>query len=267
MNPIILVADASPEIGWGHAMRTLAVAQVLEDRGVPMVWITNTQKEILLMKVPCPVGTEQVAKAIEGQAVLIDFPVEPAMTVALEEESCTRVLMVDEPRSGIGPRAITVAPHFGAEDWDFGTGAVCTGPRWMPLRKEVESEGSGFLATARTLAYRLPEGFSWKWDNPEVLNPGGSAGWWTKGWSLAVVPASTVAYECMALGIPVLLTGDISGIGQAMIDAGVASYWARGVDMTPEDLRVKARIGKQAVDGGGAERVANLLLSGGDWKP
>ena len=267
--PIILVADASPEIGWGHAMRTLAVAQALEDRGEPMVWVTNTLEAVRKLGPPCPVRSARGWNIKGGDTVLFDLPPLPYGGKPRTAPEGTRILaMVDSPEEDWPLPHIKICPHFGAESWDFGQHLVCTGPRWMPLRDLLpfSTRHHMYNQDGPVLAYRAPKdwtlGLCAEGPEPHELAAGSGERWWEKEWSAAVVPASTIAYECMFLGIPVLLTGDMAGVGQGMIDAGAACFWAAPCQTSV----VRALRARHLVDGRGAGRVAALLMEGG-WTP
>ena len=59
----------------------------------------------------------------------------------------------------------------------------------------------------------------------------------------------------------VLVPGVNDAIGQNMVEAGVALWWAK--DLDTNDLSRNRDRAMAAVDGGGAERVASLLMAKG----
>ena len=84
-----------------------------------------------------------------------------------------------------------------------------------------------------------------------------------------MVPPSTIAYECMAMGIPVFLPGlakqipeRLHGIAQEMVLANVARWVDQSWSWQRRHLKKLGEAGPRAVDGRGAERVADLLLGG-----
>lgn len=258
MKRILLVADAGGEIGWGHAMRTLAVAEELVQRsGVQAVWVTNTPREVHSLKPPVPVSE----RGLPGDVWLLDigksYPHPLPSDVAVWN-------MIDH---GVGVEGTNrICPHFGAEERDWGPGAVVCGPRWMPLRKELVGyplelghppeyyPRDGYDAEEQVLAYRGPGGI------PRAHDLSGGEVWWERKWSRAIVPPSTIAYECMALGIPVSLVplpnDQPRDVGAAMVKAGVARWFGTGAKRPVVPMAEAARA---AVDGLGASRIADLL--------
>ena len=268
--PIILVADASPEIGWGHAMRTLAVAQALEEYYVPVVWVTNTPEVIRRLGPPCPVMAKTYPNSLSlglPVSLFVDAPEESLWhTWAAGARNCSKarvVQMVDKDGPPLYETIWRICPHFGSEGWDWGLGAVCTGPRWMPLRRELLMSASGYGSKGRVLGYRCnrPDGEPYE-TYADVLEMKGGEDWWTCDWSGVLTPAATLAYECMHLDIPVMLVPGVNdAIGQNMVEAGVALWWAK--DLDTNDLSRNRDRAMAAVDGGGAERVASLLMAKG----
>ena len=272
MKRILLVADAGGDIGWGHAMRTLAVAEELSGRqGVTAVWVTATPKEVHSLTPPIPIdggGYGNMARHVDlhraFDSALIDLPGGHSCPLPLPHEQAW--MIVDH---GIGPKGTNrICPHFGAEERDWGPGAVVCGPRWMPLRKGMLWERRVFMSTrrdgydpdGRALAYRAP---SIQPQNAHVLSEGEE--WWLRKWSRAFVPPSTIAYECMALGIPVYLADPPNNqprhVGEAMCATGVAAWNcpAAGKGRKPGKHKDRAKLARAAVDGQGASRVADLL--------
>lgn len=276
MKNILLVADAGGEVGWGHVMRTLAVAEALEGRA-SVRWLTSTPEAIRGLDPPCPVGTKsegvgQLAWTEPSAWVLTDG--KPTEELA-EERACAWEVV--DFGTGEG-RLSRICPHFGAESRDWGSGMVATGPRWMPLRRDFVRDAQidcdwldlnyepyakdGKLLTYRADAVNALAGMPDK-DVVSLFDVNAKdRKWWTEGpYRYAIVPPSTIAYECMALGIPVLLVpveGQSREIGDAMVAAGVAYWYSDGGG----DLEPIAKRARKHVDGWGAERVANLLLGG-----
>ena len=257
MRRILLVADAGGDIGWGHAMRMLAVAEELAGRsGVQAVWLTTTPAAVRQLKPPCPVelvpNTPEVVTRT-SDAFLVDLS---APNPGWPTEGVW--YMVDH---GVGLEGTNrICPHFGAEGRDWGPGAVVCGPRWMPLRKEIvgwtdlPEDYARYDPAGGTFAYRAPMEIQ----DAHHLTEGER--WWERKWSLAIVPPSTIAYECMALGIPIALlplpNDQPDDVGVAMHDAGVARALHRDGRYVDTYMAERARA---AVDGRGVERVADLL--------
>lgn len=265
MKRILLVADASPGIGWGHAMRTLAIAQELE--GLASVrWATNTPEAIRGLDPPCPVGGFELPP--EGtrlpQIILADGVARRVTEMGVGEWN---VVDHGTPLEGIN----RICPHFGAESRDWGAGMVATGPQWMPLRREVmDYSHIIYNADGKILTYRAGAENIVDWketadeDAVTLFDVSPQFKWWEHGpYRYAIVPPSTIAYECMALGIPVLLVpleGQSTEIGDAMVKAGVAEWYSDAGLSLPGHLDPMAELAHKHVDGRGAERVANLLM-------
>jgi len=265
VSRILLVADGGGKLGWGHAMRTLAVAQELKDRAnVAVRWATSTPSAIRGLGPPCPVS-EWPGPKTWATSLFVDG----AFTMKPDGEPRDQTwVMVDH---GTGPEGYNrICPHFGAASRGWRSGSICTGPAWMPLRR-----GVAFGGTADIRRNRYDK-------SAPVLRYNGSGdpdlgSWWFKNWSLAIVPPSVIAYECMALGIPVLLVplpnDQPNDIVDAMVEAGVAwRYHGEGTENYIADkhtakgmrksLEERATLARSYIDGRGAERIADLLLEG-----
>jgi hypothetical protein len=264
MKNILLVADAGGEIGWGHAMRTLAVAEALVEMGQACVrWMTTTPEAIRGLNPLCPVamwpGPYAWASGLFVDGLKMKENEEP------REETW---IVVDNGNGREGYNRI--CPHFGAEKRDWGSGMVATGPMWMPLRHELAFQPSLYDTGGKILSYRVNLAALIKDVYPtEVigLEELGGRSWWLEGpYRYAIVPPSVIAYECMVLGIPVYLVpleGQSTEIGDAMVDLGVAFWYREDEKSGPNSVRdAMAKHARSLVDGRGAERVANLLLGG-----
>ena len=273
MKPhVILIADAGGEIGWGHAVRQLALAEALVGKGVSTLFVTRTE-EALGLDWPCPVWRVADVARCElpnpyGTAVY-DLP-EPCENDGghLEREVSFRdhgPLPGDENETDY-----VVSPHFGAAWYDW-TVPTLLGPRWAPIRRAfalypIRNENrSGIFVYGD--APEVPKGLLVK--RPHTMNARATASQ-IAGCTIALVPPSMIALECLAVGTPVVLY--VPGpkwqpIADAMVEAGVAEIWSGA----PEDYtlacvladdgkrRRMAEAGREAVDGGGAGRLAEWL--------
>lgn len=268
MKPeVVLIADAGPGIGWGHAVRQLALATALVGKGVRTLFVTRT-REALSLDWPCPVWeVGDVARCeLPNATVVYDLPDD-----AVNEGHNGGVRFDD-----YGPRAsyldYVVCPNFAATAHEWDTPAFL-GPRFAPLRHPfndgwLKSETRHGVAVYGLDAPDLPPGV--------VLRPGrgsmrardmaaylGSA-------TVALVPPSMVALECLAIGTPVVLY--VPGpkwqpIADAMEAAGVAKVWSGRADdhtlgcvLADDGLRRRmSEAGREAVDGRGSERLAEWL--------
>lgn len=284
---VVLLANGGGAWGYGHLHRTLAVAEELRQREVPVVWWTHTPKEVRQLLPPCPVewcpdwGRAQEWAGV-GRVLYLDLAEQLVPPVHVKEllvhsNAVHLLAMVDGPEEWAGAE-LRVAPHFGAEAWTFlGMGAVATGPQWMPLRRSCFLErpsGGGYESHGNLLLYRAPVGLNHLEGVrlPTHRPPEGGAhpvAWWRERWRAAVVPASTIAYECMSAGVPVLLReGYNQQIAEAMVAANVAMWCTdhlasrQGGSVARRALKSKAERAKEAVDGKGVERVVDLLVEG-----
>lgn len=258
---VILCADAGPEIGWGHAVRQLALAQALVEIGGRPTFLTRT-REALRLDWPCPV---RLVDAVDPRAgTVMDLP-EPPDTTAPD-----RVVWFDD--YGHAPDVLGVDPHFGAH---LRRTSGFLGPQWAPVRKGFaecgDSEGQAWTPRSGVYVYgphpELPKGLepvtapSFRtWDVARAM----------VGAVCALVPPSMVALECLAVGTPVVLY--VPGpkwqpIADAMVEAGVARVWSGEKDdhtlacvLADDGLRGRmSEAGRDHVDGRGAQRLARWL--------
>lgn len=289
---VTVVAHASDEVGWGHAMRTRAVVEQLVHSAAPTLvrWATVTPEAIRALWPPCAV--EKLGKDTNvydaARAVLVDVPTDEWDCAPGGNYFNQTVCMVDSPTQWAGlPGAWRVCPHFGAATWDFGPGPVLAGPRYMPLRGVLYGyirEGKTYDKQAMALGYKVPEELLeprgvLRGIDPQHLESGGGMRWWQEKWSGAFVPPSTMAYECMALGLPVVLLPSEQEVHQrvadGMVAAGVAitlkEYTKRLGWMTKDgpadeyNLKTRTDMAKRAVRVTGAHEVATLLLRLAGW--
>lgn len=268
MKPdVILIADAGGSIGWGHAVRQLALAEALVAKGVPTLFVSRT-REALSLDWPCPVMVGAVPDG--ARATVWDLP-----AVKMPPALATSALVFDDHAEIVGP-TLYVDPHFGAVDrYESRPTIGCRptgllGPRWAPLRSEFEHY-------ARNPRNENRSGVFVYGDAPDLVNlpPIRPTSFNAKhtaklmaSCAVALVPPSMVALECLAVGTPVVL--HVPGpkwkpIADAMVQAGVAHIWD-GKDYTlgrvladDGERRRMAEAGREAVDGLGAERLAEWL--------
>ena len=258
---VILIADAGGTIGWGHAVRQLALAEALVAKGVPTLFVSRT-REALSLDWPCPVQHDPEPLFMEGEidARVVFDGVRPRSEWAL---------LFDD--YGDGPLGdYLVDPHFGAVTRHHSLARSFLGPRWAPLRSEFEHY-------ARNPRNENRSGVFVYGDAPDLVNlpPIRPASFNAKhtaklmaSCAVALVPPSMVALECLAVGTPVVLY--VPGpkwqpIADAMVQAGVAHIWD-GKDYTlgrvladDGERKRMAEAGREAVDGLGAERLAEWL--------
>jgi len=228
----------APGPGLGHLMRCLALAQ----------WAVELKAKVL-------VALREPTAIAWPCAVLCDYEVEPEASVSVIDgtgtaEPAVNVWAIVDELPG-AHNAITgfIYPHFGAEPVPGYPTFV--GPSWMPLRREFSS-GPWTVPGGRSdwaCSYRAQrEGYR------DIA--GHSACWELLGQANhALVPASTIAYEALALGCPIRLlrgiTPDCDRIGTAMVAEGVAVWDDEAVATLPP---------MQIGDGLGAKRLLEALL-------
>lgn len=262
MTPhVILLADAGGTIGWGHAVRQLALAEALVGRKVRTLFVTQT-REALKLDWPCPVWWVEDIEKCEltyGAHLVFDFPddvAEPEGAVYRQ-----RVVFEDYGESRLGADLL-VGCHFGAPVREPAIPAFL-GPRWAPLRR----------------VFRWGEPGAPRWNaagshGPPITHEPGSTAFRQSAEKMAallsmapyaIVPPSMIALECLAVGVPVVL--HVPGpkwqpIADAMVAAGVAvTDSPEGIEavLDPATAKRMSEAGREAVDGRGAERLAEWL--------
>jgi spore coat polysaccharide biosynthesis predicted glycosyltransferase SpsG len=258
---VVLIADAGPGIGWGHAVRQLALAEALVAQRVRTLFVTRT-RDALALDWPCPVRL-----VCDADLYSMSLEERPTKVNDLRWGGPMGGLLFDD--YGNAPeKQMAVDPHFGAV---LRRTAGFLGPRWAPLRApfsvgHLASESrSGVFVYGDTPAL------------PSSVVPVRHSGFdarkaaATMGrCAIALVPPSMVALECLAIGTPVVLY--VPGpkwqpIADAMVAAGVAKLWSGRADdhtlgcvLADDGLRRRmSEAGREAVDGRGAERLAEWL--------
>lgn len=268
MTPdFVLVTDASAEIGMGHAVRMVALAAALVKRGRSVVIATDSLPYIAeRLRLPCMVRETGRRCTVRGRVTVIDSPA----CASLDRSDDSPVVVF----SDYGPPLpwfadVVVNPHLNATGHDYGDVNTLRGPDWVPLR---EGFRHAVLKIARTLtawvvgpASAMTEATMAGYTNvarPWMLDPAAAMA----ACDVAVVPASTVAYECMALGVPCLVyapTPQHEGIAAAMVAQGCAlPYSPESLKRLADDATERERLrqaGMAAVDGRGADRLAGTL--------
>jgi spore coat polysaccharide biosynthesis predicted glycosyltransferase SpsG len=266
---VILIADAGPEIGWGHAVRQLALAEALCERGVRTLFVTRT-REALALDWPCPVqvvdGHPHLPAAT--RTVVCD---DPTGFERCDSLRAAPVVFMDYGMVGDAPD-LAVCPNFAATSFPWGYPALL-GPRWAPLRSEFATRALEPRNENRTGIFVYGNAPALPKECQAVRPTSMNAKVQAKaiaGCTLAVVPPSMVALECLALGTPVVL--HVPGpkwqpIADAMVQAGVAEIWSGAPDdytlacVLADDgkRRRMAEAGREAVDGRGSERLVEWL--------
>ena len=239
----------------------MALAEALVAKGVRTLFVTRT-REALRLDWPCPV---QVGTPPSAKAHVYDLHDWGA------KDGAANVLTFEDYGGLTTGAWAAIDPHFGAAARHGDRiQAGFLGPKWAPLR---EPFGRQFLPAQNKSgvfvygdAPALPKGAP-KPVRYAGFNARHAAHAMTMS-TLALVPPSMIALECLAVGTPVVLY--VPGpkwqpIADAMVQAGVAAIWD-GKDATLgrilADDRERKRMsdaGREAVDGRGADRLAEWL--------
>lgn len=266
MTPhVVLLADAGPGIGWGHAVRQLALAEALVAQKCRVLFVTRTKKALTL-DWPCPVWEVfdvEKAELPEGAVLVYDMPDQPLEPEGFAYRGVVRFADYGPPANyWDGDPDYLVCPNFAATSHEW-HGPAFLGPRWAPLRRPFNWTG-----------VRDPSWLTRNAGNDEAtVFP--LAGWggfdahcvarMMAASRYALVSPSMVALECLAVGVPVVLT--VPGpkwqpIADAMVAAGVAVLEGpEGIEAVSDPTTAKAMSerGRDLVDGRGARRLAEWL--------
>lgn len=259
---LALVTDGNDELGWGHAARMSALCVVAARRGLSVVLVAQNPLELLQrFSWPRPVlGGSHVDWVLPrirtGADVVVYDGVGP-----LDSALGNRFVAFDDlgnlaaaPRGGTS--TLVVSPHFGADPAMYPGRAALCGPKWMPLN--LEGIKRALSLVARPVTYRLPASL-------DTVTLGGlphhDAIRNLSVAPYAVLPPSTIAYEAIAMRVPVRLHTEalpatpmgraLERVGDAMVDAGAATWWGE-----PERI---PRGPPGMVDDRGADRLLDFL--------
>ena len=213
--------------GLGHLMRCMALAEwAVELKAKVAVALQHAPGNLAW---PCPVIVGAEGYALEFKVAIGDGRV----VGPLEAWQ-----IIDGPPEGTDPATPGyIYPHFGATP--VAGFPTFVGPQWMPLRKKFSrrrEDRNGVWACYRVQAPGMvPADDLW----PQ----------WAGG---MLCPPSVIAYEAMALGLPVAIHDDheYPRIAGAMWRTGVASWADNWHQATPTNL----------IDGLGAKRLLEALL-------
>jgi spore coat polysaccharide biosynthesis predicted glycosyltransferase SpsG len=264
-----LLTTAGPEIGMGHAVRMVALATALIRRGRDVVLYSDNLPYITeRLRVPCiacDVGTVDAGTPVPP-VVVVDAPHRMDLM-----SGHGAVIVFDDYGPPLKQHADTVVnPHVNAAGY-FGCRAL-RGPGWLPLREGFSGRSNlpahrwGHVvlcyhadraAEVDSLGYHVETP---SWDLSDTMPDFLAAA------DLAVIPASMIAYECMAVGTPCLVyapTPQHEGIAAAMVKRGCALHYSmEALTEVAQDRVLRERlqrVGMTMVDGQGAERLATVL--------
>lgn len=279
MAPVVLFGDGDQAIGAGHQIRLAAIADALHGLGIhpqlacrdlpgsTHVWAWRGREMRLL-----PAGlTAQAACAAAGALVVDHYGVDRA-------PGC--VALVDGP--GLGPpqgAALAVCPRPGALPAEVPGLPCLAGAAFVPLRptfaarRGPRSDGPVLVACGATDASgtgaRIAAALAAAGHATATLPGSADASAVTDciaGCRAAVVSASTIALECLSLGVPVIAV--VTAANQQRLAAGLS---ALGVPVLASDqlddlaARLHTAQAPTALDGQGATRIATRIAELVRW--
>lgn len=280
MGAILLFGDGDHALGAGHHIRLAAIADALEARGLSTrlacrdlpgsthTWAWRDRPVVVL---PGGMTADQaVAQARVGyRTVVIDH----------YDVTCAPgcVAVVDGP--GLGPAheaALVICPRPGALAAEVPGVPSLAGASYLPLRpafavrRGPSKDGPIMVAVGATDPGGLRARIMDVLQRPVMVLPGGedadAVAERIASCSCAVVSASTIAVECLAIGVPVVAV--ISAPNQERLAAGLAGL---GVPVLPIDgiANLPALLGQAlapvGLDGGGAGRIAERIVELERW--
>lgn len=232
---LALCCVGDSEIGYGHIMRTFALAEAAVWMEKKVIVVINGDPPPLTW--PCPVlmlGTDSEPSSSDASLVIFDFPLNLPV-VGGHRQGEWRMIDVypsEEECKALGDIGGLIYPHFGARPVEgFPT---LVGQQWMPVQDKWRIMGKPMGKEGRVL-YRVPEEVVGKerHGHGRVIELG-DRGWESSSEAMAyadrvVCPPCTFAYEAAAAGRLVNLVCEPDHpsypIGEAMVAAGYASWW------------------------------------------
>jgi hypothetical protein len=238
--------------GMGHNMRVYALAQAAVRSGVTVAVTGNAAIELGW---PCILAGDPRARVHITDGL-------PPVDSSLYTDSW---VIVDSPDvTDVWGGAGVIIPHdFDIDRADLANGAII-GSNFYPVREEFRdvytSLGVG-VRGLRPLGYRLPERYKGEYrDLAEEKLTVGDMIYFMGSAPLFICPPSVVAYECLALGTPLMLHNEVDESHAPITDALVARGWAKRMDPEPGDPTVVTAGRPKRIDGKGAERILDLVL-------
>lgn len=155
-RPLLLRAEASPELGGGHVMRLLALADAHQRRGGRAVFALGRAAEPLhgalrrrghdIATITSASGspgdaeeTEALARRREVGAIVVDGGFAPDLEAALRGRGAGAVVSIDDSAGRATAADVLVNPNAGAEHATYtseGEAALLLGPRYALIRPE-----------------------------------------------------------------------------------------------------------------------------------
>lgn len=189
---VLIVTAGGGEHGWGHAVRQLALSRALVGRGI-QVAVASNDEPLKRLEWPCPVRSAWGQATLPDTGVLVrDLPPEMLWTERAEIAFC------DHPDQGEPDCDILVSCHIGAEErvqWEEGRSYLC-GPMWAPLRDAFRSPTHNWSKRENHYGVARPDNMPDTFDAEDLAR-------WLQRHKKAEPPASMVALEALALGVPI----------------------------------------------------------------
>lgn len=235
MREIVLTCEASDTVGMGHAVRMYALAEALEAEGASPILLTHSWPYIVERLRGFPARVVDHHRFIPADIVLVDdLPLE--RWHEREPNGALYVVLDDHGDRDHTGATLVIRQHFNALVEKPPQVPSLLGPRYAMLRKALPirygATGSVVLRAGSRVANLWRDGEPW-----EVVR--------------AEVPASMIALECAAAGVPLSVYAPSlrhENIVGGFVQAGAARW-----PDTPKRCR-------EPVDGKGAARVAAVLL-------
>jgi UDP-2,4-diacetamido-2,4,6-trideoxy-beta-L-altropyranose hydrolase len=286
VSTIVVRADASPEIGLGHAMRCLALAQAHRDAGGAVVFAMADPPDAFAARL----AAEQIElRPAETAAAGADWIVLDGyhFDAAYERElrAAARLLVLDDHdtdhdadlilRQGLGARAgerVLAGSRYALLRREFRTWERAPRPAADPVRRVLVTLGGGdpgpVVDTVLAAAARPDREVQWI---TGPLNPRRSAPPGVEvvvdaadmpermHWAdLAVTAAGSTSWELARVGTPQIaieLADNQRPVAHALAEHGIAVRAGRPADLDPAALAA-------AIDGLTAERRAEMTRRG-----
>ncbi len=164
-------ADARPDVGIGHLMRCLALAQAWQDRGGTATFVTATESSALLKRLESegfavhrlqaepasPADAAETAAAAESRGaswIVVDgYPFGPTYLQALRNDGVQLMVIDDQATQDFAAAQLIVNPNVQATPElyarDNGADRVLAGSRFALLRREFQVSAAGQSTAAR----------------------------------------------------------------------------------------------------------------------
>jgi L-amino acid N-acyltransferase YncA len=280
MPAVLLFGDGDRATGAGHQVRLAAIADALATRGL----------DVRLACRDLPGSTH--AWAWRGRpTLLLDPALDPDAAVARARAGCAAVAIdhygvrcapgciaiSDGP--GLGPpagAALAVCPRPGAAADELPGVATIAGAAYLPLRSAFARRcgplpgGPVLVAVGATDPDGIASRIAAALTRPVLTLPGGEpadvVAARLAGCSAAVVSASTIALECLALGLPTVVMVSVANherLAAGLAVLGVPVLRLEGLSGLPAALARAAA--PEAIDGGGARRIAERITELARW--